>query len=248
MLNSTGNDFVRLTQYENLTMSDQNRGISAPPLETAYTGSGPVIHLSKKWTLKHPDLALEATITGRRSIRRFSSAPLTLEELSWLLWCCQGVQKVIPPSMTVRTVPSAGARHPLDTFVLLNRIKGISTGLYRFLAVEHAIAPVTLSAQIAGGLQAACLEQDMVVTAGATFFWVADVYRSAWRYSERAWRYVFIDAGHACQNLYLGAAAVECGVCAIAAFDDVKLNRLLGVDGMERFAVYAAVVGKLPAR
>ena len=88
----------------------------------------------------------------------------------------------------------------------------------------------------------------MVVLSGAAFFWVAEIYRSAWRYSERAWRYVFLDAGHACQNLYLGAASVECGVCAIAAFDDQKLNRLLGVDGERNFAVYAAVAGKLPAR
>ena len=246
-MKSTGKDFIRLTQYKYLTASDQSRGEAPPELETPYIVDGPVIHLPKAWSLKHSALMLEDTITGRRSIRRFSTAPLTLEELSWLLWCSQGVQKVIAPA-TIRTVPSAGARHPLDTFVLLNRVKGIHSGLYRFLAIEHAIAPMDLSPLVPANLQAACLEQDMVVTASATFFWVADVYRSAWRYSERAWRYVFLDAGHACQNLYLGAASVECGVCAIAAFDDVKLNKLLGVDGENRFAVYAAVVGKLPAR
>ena len=88
----------------------------------------------------------------------------------------------------------------------------------------------------------------MVVSAAVSFFWLADVYRSAWRYSERAWRYVFLDAGHVCQNLYLAAAPLECGVCAIAAFDDAKLNSLLGADGENQFAVYAAVVGKLPSR
>ena len=246
-MHSTGKDFIRLTHYDHLTVSDQNRGVPAPPLEVSYDGSGPVIHLPKTWSLKHPALPLDATITGRRSQRRFASGALTLEELSWLLWCSQGVQKVIPPS-TIRTVPSAGARHPLETFVLLNRIKGIHAGLYRFLALEHAIAPVDLAPQIASGLQAACLEQDMIVTCGAAFFWVADIYRSAWRYSERAWRYVFLDAGHACQNLYLAAASIECGVCAIAAFDDKQLNQRLGVDGEDRFAVYAAVVGKVPAR
>ena len=246
-MKSTGKDFIRLTQYEYLTASDQSRGEAPPEMEMPYTGDGPVIHLPKTWTLKHSALMLDDTITGRRSIRRFSTAPLALDELSWLLWCSQGVQKVIAPS-TIRTVPSAGARHPLDTLVLLNRVKGIQQGLYRFLAIEHAIAPIELSTQVSSKLQAACLEQDMVVTASATFFWVADVYRSAWRYSERAWRYVFLDAGHACQNLYLGAASADCGVCAIAAFDDSKLNKLLGVDGENQFAVYAAVVGKLPAR
>ena len=246
-MQKTGYDFIRLTHYDHLSLSDQSQGIDAPPLEQAYDGPGPIIHLPKTWAVKHPDLLLDETIAGRRSIRRFSSAPIMLEDLSWLLWCSQGVQKVISPA-TIRTVPSAGARHPLDTFVLLNRIKGLRAGLYRFLALEHAVAPVDLSAQIAAKLQDACLEQNMIASASAAFFWVADIYRSAWRYSERAWRYVFLDAGHACQNLYLGAASVECGVCAIAAFDDVKLNRLLGVDGERNFVVYAAAAGKLPAR
>lgn len=246
-MKNTGEEFIRLTCYEHLTPSEQSQGIHAPALETPYSGAGPIIHLPRAATLKPSSILLDNTLVGRRSIRRFSPAPLSLEELSWLLWCTQGVQKVLPPS-TIRTVPSAGARHPLDTYILLNRMKGLTTGLYRYIALEHAVAPVRLDSQIALQLQDACLGQDMVASAGAAFFWVADVYRSAWRYSERAWRYVFLDAGHVCQNLYLAAASIECGVCAIAAFDDAKLNQLLGVDGEDRFSVYVAVAGKLPAR
>jgi len=132
--------------------------------------------------------------------------------------------------------------------VLINRVKGLNAGLYRYIALEHAVAQVRIDAKIGTLLQEACLGQDMVVSAAVSFFWLADVYRSAWRYSERAWRYVFLDAGHVCQNLYLAAAPLECGVCAIAAFDDAKLNSLLGADGENQFAVYAAVVGKLPSR
>jgi len=127
-------------------------------------------------------------------------------------------------------------------------VKGLQAGLYRYIALEHAVAPIRTDAGIGPLLQDACLGQDMMIRAAMGFFWVADVYRSAWRYSERAWRYVFLDAGHVCQNLYLGAAPLECGVCAIAAFDDAKLNSLLGADGENQFAVYAAAVGKLPAR
>ena len=246
-MKQTGMEFIRLTNYEHLTPSEQGLGMSAPALETPYTGSGPIIHLSKPESLKQASALLENTITGRRSIRRFSTTPMTMDELSWLLWCTQGVQKIVPPS-TIRTVPSAGARHPLDTYVLINRVKGLATGLYRYIAMEHAVAPVRTDVKIGVLLQEACLGQDMVTMAALTFFWVADVYRSAWRYSERAWRYVFLDAGHVCQNLYLGATPLECGVCAIAAFDDEKLNTLLGADGENQFAVYAAVVGKLPAR
>ena len=246
-MKQTGRDFIRMTYYDQLTPSEQNEGMPPPALEQPYVGFGPVIHLPKPEHLKPPSALLENTIAGRRSIRRFSPAPLSLEEAAWLLWCTQGVQKILPPA-TIRTVPSAGARHPLDTYVLLNHVKGLQAGLYRYIALEHAVAPIRTDAGIGPLLQDACLGQDMMTRAAMGFFWVADVYRSAWRYSERAWRYVFLDAGHVCQNLYLGAAPLECGVCAIAAFDDEKLNSLLGADGENQFAVYAAVVGKLPAR
>lgn len=246
-MKDTGKNFIRLTHYEHLTPSEQSQGLPAPDLESPYTGSGPVMHLPKPDNKKTGTVLLENTIAGRRSIRRFSHAPLSIEELSWLLWCTQGVQQIIPPS-TIRTVPSAGARHPLDTYVLINRVKGINAGLYRYIALEHAVAPVRNDAKTGALLQDACLGQDMVVSAAISFFWLADIYRSAWRYSERAWRYVFLDAGHVCQNLYLAAVPIECGVCAIAAFDDEKLNQLLNADGENRFAIYAAVVGKLPSR
>ena len=246
-MKQTGRDFIRMTYYDQLTPSEQNEGMPPPALEQPYVGSGPVIHLPKPEHLRPPSALLEHTIAGRRSIRRFSPAPLSLEEASWLLWCTQGVQKILPPA-TIRTVPSAGARHPLDTYVLLNHVKGLQAGLYRYIALEHAVAPIRTDSGIGPLLQDACLGQDMMIRAAMGLFWVADVYRSAWRYSERAWRYVFLDAGHVCQNLYLGAAPLECGVCAIAAFDDEKLNSLLGVDGENQFAVYSAVVGKLPAR
>ena len=246
-MKQTGRDFIRMTYYDQLTPSEQNEGMPPPALEQPYVGPGPVIHLPTPEHLKPPSALLENTIAGRRSIRRFSPAPLSMEEASWLLWCTQGVQKILPPA-TIRTVPSAGARHPLDTYVLLNHVKGLQAGLYRYIALEHAVAQIRTDSGIGPLLQDACLGQDMMIRAAMGFFWVADVYRSAWRYSERAWRYVFLDAGHVCQNLYLGAAPLECGVCAIAAFDDAKLNSLLGADGENQFAVYAAVVGKLPAR
>jgi SagB-type dehydrogenase family enzyme len=65
-----------------------------------------------------------------------------------------------------------------------------------------------------------------------------------WRYGERGYRYLHIDVGHACQNLYLAAETMEAGVCAIGAFDDEALNRALGIDGVEQWAIYLATVGK----
>jgi SagB-type dehydrogenase family enzyme len=89
----------------------------------------------------------------------------------------------------------------------------------------------------------ACIKQKWIAKAAATFFWAAVPYRTTWRYSERGWRYIFLDAGHICQNLYLACEAVAAGCCAVDAFDDDALNQLLGLDGKERFVLYAAPVG-----
>jgi SagB-type dehydrogenase family enzyme len=90
----------------------------------------------------------------------------------------------------------------------------------------------------------ACLDQKQVETSAVTFIWAAVVKRMAWRYVERGYRYLFLDAGHVCQNLYLAAEAVGCGACAIAAYHDDLLNQALGLDGENIFAIYLASVGK----
>jgi SagB-type dehydrogenase family enzyme len=90
----------------------------------------------------------------------------------------------------------------------------------------------------------ACLKQPIVRESAVTFIWTCVIYRMAWRYSERAYRLVHLDAGHVCQNLYLAAEQIGCGVCAIGAFDDELMADLLGIDGVEEFVIYCATVGK----
>jgi SagB-type dehydrogenase family enzyme len=145
---------------------------------------------------------------------------------------------------TLRTVPSAGARHAFETYVLANRVEGLQSGLYRYSALKHAITAVDLSADIAETMTAACLGQGMVGTSAVTVFWAAELERMYYRYGERGYRYLHLDAGHACQNLYLAAESVGCGACAIAAFGDEAVNEALGLDGENRFEVYIATVGK----
>jgi len=78
--------------------------------------------------------------------------------------------------------------------------------------------------------------------------WVAIPHRMTWRYSERGYRYLHLDAGHACQNLYLAAEAIGGGVCAIGAFDDDAMATLLDLDPDEQFVIYLATVGKKVVR
>ena len=145
---------------------------------------------------------------------------------------------------TLRTVPSAGVRHCFETYLLVNRVEGLKQGLYRFLATEHSIQEVDTDPGIAERVTQACFNQRFVMQSAATFIWTAVAYRMMWRYGERGYRYMHLDAGHACQNLYLAAEAIGCGACAIAAFHDDALNEALQIDGVEQFAVYVGVLGK----
>ena len=161
-----------------------------------------------------------------------------------MLWCTQGVREVPHGTTTFRTVPSAGARHALETYLLVNNIVDVPPGLYRFLAVEHNLTEVISDLSIVNQLTRACLGQRMVSTSAVTFFWVAIPRRMTQRYGQRGYRYLFLDAGHVCQNLYLAAECIGCGVCAIAAYDDDDLNAILDLDGEQQFVIYLATLGK----
>ena len=236
------------TEYGFLSPSDQARGLPQPPLEIGMADPSAVIPLPGPGDVLIPPTDLRQAIEARRSLRRYSDKPLSLGELSFLLWCSQGVKECRreQPAFTYRTVPSAGARHALETYLVINRVEGLQAGLYRFGAIEHGLAPCRPDPHVADELVEACLGQTMVKSAAATFIWTAVAYRMTWRYAQRGYRYLHLDAGHACQNLYLAAEAVGGGVCAIAAFDDERVNALLGIDGREQFAIYLATVGKKP--
>jgi SagB-type dehydrogenase family enzyme len=223
---------------------DQARGIPQPPLELLPDGEARRIPLPAPRDLHLPGLAVRDAIERRRTIRTYSQVPMSLEELSLLLWCTQGVKEVVPGLRTNRTVPGAGARHAFETTLLVNTVAGLGTGLYRFLALEHALAVLPSPPDITQKFVAACRGQEHVRTCAVMFLWTAVAYRMTWRYGERGYRYLHLDAGHVCQNLYLAAEALGCGVCALAAFNDDDVNRLLGLDGTDQFAIYLATVGK----
>ncbi len=238
-----GNDFMEYTKYKHLEEeTGQSSGLPQPPMERAYDLTLPLIGLLKPESL-NVEPALLNLINARRSLRKYSEKPFTLQELTYLLWCTQGVKKTTP-SATFRTVPSAGARHAFETYLLINHVEGLAKGLYRYLALEHKLVAVNGDVDITEKVVAACLGQGFIGFSAVTFIWMADTTRMAWRYGERGYRYMHLDAGHVCQNLYLAAESIGGGACAIAAFDDDALNELVGADGKETFAIYAASVGK----
>ncbi|MBN1837724.1 MAG: SagB/ThcOx family dehydrogenase [Spirochaetales bacterium] len=252
-MNGIGAEFMERTRYAHLTPSEQSRGLPQPPLERDLAGGRPLIELppATALQLENPDLRL--LLQRRRSLRHYAPTPLSLAELSFLLWSAQGVKKVVPGAATFRTVPSAGARHALETYLLVNRVETLQPGLYWYSALRHALlalqeAPGSEDAEASGTISdrvtEACLGQEFVKASAVTLLWAAETHRMSWRYGERGYRYLHLDAGHACQNLCLAAEAIGCGACAIAAFSDEAVNALLGLDGRARFAIYVAAVGK----
>jgi len=238
-----GELFLRETEHDRLEPSDQQLGRPQPPLQRVLA-SGPRVRLPKVEASTATDVPLGAAIERRRSLRDYRPGLLELEELAFLLWCTQGVKRFEPGRWTFRTVPSAGARHPFETVLLVHRVEGLSPGLYQYLALEHEIASFESPTDVTPRLVEACLGQRFVETCAVAFLWVADRYRTAWRYGERSLRYLFLDAGHVCQNLYLAAESIGAGACAIGAFDDRRVNDLLGLDGTDQFVIYLAAVGK----
>lgn len=224
MPNTIGKEFMRLTQYAHLDVPAQDQGLPMPPLELPYPSEATVLDLPAPAELHVPPLDVRSAIEQRRSLRKYAEQPLNLDELSFLLWASQGVQKISHRPATLRTVPSAGARHAFETYVLVNRVAGLAPGLYRFAALRHGLLAADLSEDVADRAVRACHDQTMVARAAATFIWVAVAERMRWRYGERSYRYLHLDAGHVCQNLYLAAEAVGAGACAIAAFEDDLLK------------------------
>ena len=245
-MDGIGQQFVEMTKYHKMGRSDYGKGMLQPPVELDWDRAKPLLPLPSYKEAALGEVALRAIIDQRRSLREYAESPISQEELSFLLWCTQGIQQVVPGSRTGRTVPSAGARHAFETLVLANNVTDLPVGLYRYVATKHALVEENLSPGIAARIVEACLGQEFLARSNVTFIWVAVAYRMTYRYGERGYRYLYLDAGHVCQNLYLAAEAIGCGACAVAAFSDDDVNRVLRLDGREQFAIYVGAVGKKP--
>lgn len=187
-------------------------------------------------------LSLAEAIAQRESRRSFSDKALTLEELSYLLWTTQGVRKS-SNKVSFRTVPSGGARHPFETYLFVQRVEGLEKGLYRYLPFEHSLCVVERSSDFEEKLDEVLLNHHF--GAAVDFVWTAVPYRCEWKYDWESLRLILLDAGHVCGHLYLACEDIGCGTCAVGAYDQERLDELLGVDGYDEFTVYAAPVGKV---
>jgi SagB-type dehydrogenase family enzyme len=186
-------------------------------------------------------MSLDEALKKRTSVRDYSDEPLTLGDLSYLLWACTGIQRV-EQGYEFRTAPSAGALYPIDTYVVANNVEGLEAGLYHYAIRAHALEELR-TGDLRLETAKAALGQGVCYDAAAVFVWTAVFSRSKWKYEQRGYRYIYMDAGHMGENLYLAATALELGACTVGALFDDELNQLLGVDGTEESAIYMAAVG-----
>ncbi len=228
------------------SQTDQGKGVPPPPVEKPVSEDAVLVSLPtiEQWRPTVGIVDMVAAMDNRRSRRRFTAEPLSLEELSFLLWATQGIRTVIRKTTSMRTVPSAGARHCFETYLLVNRVEGLEPGLYRYLPIENQLVALERTDNIPAAITEATLGQDFAGEASVTFVWAAIPYRMEWRYSLSAHRVILIDAGHICQNLYLACEAIGAATCAVGAYDQKAMDRLIGVDGEDEFTVYLAPVGK----
>ena len=224
--------------------SDQARGVEHPPVQKQVDAETPVIELPKPDPHILSDVEFSRVIDSRRSVRKYTGDPVSLSELSWLLWSTQGVQKVLGDGVaSLRTVPSGGARHPFETYLLVNNVTDLEEGVYRYLPVEHDLASLGDQVPPEKVIQG-CLGQTFCGECTVTFVWSVIPYRTEWRYGPVSHKVIALDAGHLCQNLYLSCTACGLGTCGIGAYDQEAMDSLLGFDGKDEFTVYIAPVGR----
>jgi SagB-type dehydrogenase family enzyme len=185
---------------------------------------------------------LKEVLKKRRSIRQFNSEPLTLEELSYLLWSANGINRR-EMDYEFRTAPSAGALYPIETYLVINNVEELEKGIYHYNVKHHQLEEIRLG-DFGRNTAEAALGQGMCASAGAVFIWTAVFQRSKWKYQQRAYRYVYLDAGHIAGNLALAATSLGLGSCQIAALFDDEVNELIEVDGVEESVLYMSVTGR----
>jgi SagB-type dehydrogenase family enzyme len=186
-------------------------------------------------------VALWETIKARRSVRRYAARPVSLADLSQLLWASQGLTDRTM-GQALRSSPSAGALYPVETYLAAHNIEGLSPGIHHYSIPNHELEEVR-PGDFRNAAARGALDQGMAAAAPVVFIWTAVFPRSKWKYRQRAYRYVYLDAGHIAQNLALAAVALGLGTCQIAALYDGEINSMLGIDGVEESVLYMSVAG-----
>lgn len=241
-MNGIGDKFQQETKYEPARMPRHRLAWETKPSVYKEYPSAQKLELPS-FDLNQPP-SLDQVLRQRKSIRDFQAKSISRGRLSYMLWASTGIQR-IEDGYEFRTVPSAGALYPIETYVIVNNVNNLDAGVYHYSVRSHFLELIK-QGDFKQTITAAALGQGMCATAAAIFVWTAIFERCKWKYGQRAYRYIYLDAGHIAENLALAAVSLNLGSCEIGALYDDHVNAILGIDGVEESVLCMAAAG-IPA-
>ncbi len=239
MKDGIGERFQRETKYDRRRMPRGSLDLDGkPPIYKEYPHARKI---SLPAIDRCGDMSLYEALLRRKSLRRFLDTPISLENLSSLLWTSSGIQRR-EMGFAFRTVPSAGALYPVESYVIAERIDGLERGVYHYQVKSHQLEELKLG-DFSEAIARAALGQAMCAHAAAVVVFTAVFKRTVWKYRQRGYRYVYIEAGHMAQNLSLASISIGLGCCHAGALFDNEVNEIIGVDGIQESVLYLSAVG-----
>ncbi|MBD3349975.1 MAG: SagB/ThcOx family dehydrogenase [Candidatus Lokiarchaeota archaeon] len=243
--NIIGDTFQKTTKYKRHSLSGHELNWSTQPEQYKSYVDADIVKLPnpvKKATIKINKNFIDI-LKERKSRRFFSETPLTLEQLSFLLWASTGISRT-EGGYEYRTAPSAGALYPIETYIVVNNVIDCKQGVYHYNIENHYLEQVK-EGNFGLAIAKAALNQKMCLECNVTFAFSAIFQRSKWKYEQRAYRYIYLDAGHIAENLALASTALDLAHCHIGAIYDDEVNEILNIDGVEESAIYLTVIGNM---
>jgi SagB-type dehydrogenase family enzyme len=193
-----------------------------------------------------PEAPLDHVLRARSSCRRFAAEPIDRAELGTLLHAAYGVLDTIDLAgeFCERPVPSGGGLYPLELYALVQHVRDLPGGVYHYVPLGHlleVVRPDPLPSHLTSEM---FLGQPYLVRAAAIIVITAVVQRSLWKYEDRGYRYILLEAGHVAQNLNLCAAALDLASLNLGGFFDEDVMTLLKADQDREIVLYGVAVGK----
>lgn len=248
-------DFLRsqVKDYDEKAVSGIGLGVPQPEVQKGYAKEAMVIELPEINSTSSPKMPFFECTSQRSSRRSYVEKPLSLFELSFILWCTQGIKKVIPGyrgytdngTNLLRPVPDPTGL--FETYIAALNVESLGQAIYRYLPLNHQLVLHckidNLPEKVADSFNNPMQVQDYTKKAGAVFYWTSIPYRAEWRNKDHFARGIIITIGHVSQNFYLATEALQCGCVAISGIIQEKADDLLDVDGEEELTVLCGAVG-----
>jgi SagB-type dehydrogenase family enzyme len=248
-----------MSDFDLISTADIANGIPQPSFQNPAAENSKLVNLQKINSKTAPKADFFECTSRRISRRAYSKESMTIDELSFLLWCTQGVKEVIGGYQRyirdgsgrnyLRPVATGGSIPAYETYLAINNISGIDCGVWKYLPLSNQLLYIKsvedLPMRISSTFTNPSQNQSYAAKAAVVFFWVCRPYYGEWRYKETAHKLMLIDLGHISHQLYLATETIGCGCCAIGGYYQDKADELIGVDGEDEFTVLCASVGHI---